>query len=65
MLPAFGKSDVAMLLSKIVFAIFVRTEDMIEISYRKKAAMRTAARDCRTRTHVSTLPSRVAQVEET
>lgn len=64
MLPAFGESDVAMLLSKLVFAIFVKTEDMIEILYRHKAAVRTTARDCRTRTHVRTLQSREAEVED-
>lgn len=47
MLPAFVKYGVAMVSSKIVFAISMKIDDMLEESCRNTAAMGTTVRDCR------------------
>lgn len=51
-LPAFGESDVAILLSNTVFAISVEIQDMLEVSCRNKEAVGTTVRDCRTKTYI-------------
>jgi len=51
-LPAFGKSGVAILLSKTVFAISVKIEDMLGVSCCNKAAVGTTVRDYRSRSYI-------------